>query len=402
MKIAPLSTSDPWLGRILEDRESFAQGLRGVPVESTVEVDLVEVLHGRPEENYRPYLHIRGEVVGVRPDVELPYGVEELSSRRGSGTRVDAFYEFDHRQLQELVSKGYFTEGFQAPDALASVPWELPMEADFVIVGPRTAEEVPIVFMGLSSAAGLNIDQASSGYDLSAYFPDYTAELEAEGQVEVEEELSRDGSGRDLFADDDLSNVVHIEERLEQAREAAVGPVAPERVFDRLVDEVAAMIPLPEQLEEEVFEPELTEADVLYATSVAPGVDRFIAGEHGVPEAEPLPEAKAAPDPTPAPVSDGPSEGEPVHQGDEGQVDDLFADDDPEIEDEELAPEPIRVEPEEPAAEKPEVSDKTGADTDTDAHRDAARVRRERSERIRRTLVEDEVEQQDQDSHELG
>lgn len=401
MKIAPLSTSDPWLGRILEDRESFAQGLRGVPVESTVEVDLVEVLHGRPEENYRPYLHIRGEVIGVRPSVELPYGVDELSSRRGSGTRVDAFYEFDHRQLQELVSKGYFTEGFQAPDALASVPWELPMEADFVIVGPRTAEEVPIVFMGLSSAAGLDIDQASSGYDLSAYFPDFTAEPEAEEQVEVEEGLSRDGSGRDLFADDDLSNVVHIEERLAQAREAAAGPVAPERVFDRLVDEVAATIPLPEQLEEEeVFESEPTEADVLYATSVAPGVDRAIAGDHSVSEEPLLPEAEAGS----GSVSDDLFEDEPVYQDDDEQVEDVFADDEPDAEDEELAPEPIRVEPEEPSTEEPEVVDKTdvGTDTSTDAHRDVARARRERSERIRLRLAQDEAEQQDQDSHEFS
>lgn len=396
MKIAPLSTSDPWLGRILEDKDTFAQGLRGVPVESTVEVELVEILHGRPQDNYRPYLHIRGEIVGVRPDVELPYGVEELGSRRGSGTRVDAFYEFDQRQLVELVSKGYFTEGFEVPEALVSVPWELPMEADFVVVGPRTAEEVPIVFMGLSASTGLDIDQATSGYDLSSYFPDQTPEAEQEEQVEFDEDgLAHDGSGRDLFADDDISNVIPIEDRLVQAREAAVGPVAPERVFDRLVEEVAATIPLSEEIVEDFELP--TEADIIYDTEIAPVVDRVIGGDHGT-EAnfdmsaatteatteaatvEAVAETVQAVIPEPDVEASAQRADEAIRAAQEAESNDFFSDDDPEAEEEELAPEPIRIEPEvaDAPAEKPKTS-----------HEQAARESRWRGEQARRALAEE-------------
>jgi len=82
MKIAPLKISDPWYGRILNDDQVAIESLHGVPIESTVQMELVELLHSGPEDNYRPYLHMRGELTEATPAVELPYGVTELAMRR--------------------------------------------------------------------------------------------------------------------------------------------------------------------------------------------------------------------------------------------------------------------------------------------------------------------------------
>ena len=291
MKIAPLQVSDPWFGRITGDKTAHIDTLTGVPMEATVEVELVELLHEGPESNYRPYLHLRGELTEVKPAVALPYGVSELALRRGSGLPLDAFYEFTGPQLADLVTKGYFTPAFQVPSEMSGIPWTLPGEADFMVVAPAFADEAPVVFMAVANQTGMELDEANSGYELSAYFPDYSAEAEAaailshEGQ-ETPLALQGGDDQRDLFSD-----ITHDQRVPESIPAAANEPAAggerhavPDGVFSRLVEEIEARqrpaaVVEPEQELADEQEPSANYED-LYLARVEAGVARVLAGGH--------------------------------------------------------------------------------------------------------------------------
>jgi hypothetical protein len=281
MKIAPLKVSDPWFGRIVNNETVQADSLAGVPIESTVEMELVELLHGGPEDNYRPYLHLRGELTEARPVVELPYGVTELAFRRGGGLPLDAFYGFNQRQLSDLVSKGYFTEAFKVPSEMSGIPWTLPGKADFLVVAPELSDQPPLVFMNVHDQSELELDETNSGYELAAYFPDYTAEAEQQATASaVVEGPERSGSGLDMFSD--VSFDEHRPDDLVGHPRGAddLAPV-PTGVFDRLVSEIEAkQFVQPEpvvEVEQEAIVP--GSAEELYLSRVSPGVEQVLSGE---------------------------------------------------------------------------------------------------------------------------
>ena len=398
MRIAPLKMNDPWLGRALADKNVYAQGLRGVPIEATVEVELVELLHGSPEENYRPYLHLRGELTEAQPTVALPYGVTDLALRRGSGVRVDAFYDFSQRQLVDLVSKGYFSKAFEVPEGMAGIPWPLPGHADFVILAPQTMADAPVTFMGLHQDTGLELDEQSSGYDLSEYFPDFTPEAQAEREAQAEETLDRSGSGRDLFHDVELDTSRPADRPRDVQLDGENGRVSlPENAFERLLqeienrrDELSAAdvdpVEAPEALTEE--EAELS-PEAFYERFVAPEVAEGVAAiSRPVAEAEPeaVPEPSEEPvasDETPAPTPE-PEGADVVAEAVASGEKDLFADESPEASDDELAPRPLIGVPDKPAPVR------------------TAAQRRRDQERLRQELIADEAEAAESDEPELG
>lgn len=365
MKIAPLTESDPLVDRALRSGEVHAVGLKGVPVESSVEIELVELLHEGPELNYRPYLHLRGELTNVEPSVELPYGITELALRRGSGIQVDAFYEFAPHQLSELVAKGYFTEAFRVPDGLTGIPWQLPAEADFVVIGPDAESEPPIVLMQVNGSASLQLDQATSGYDLSSYFPDYTAEQQAERSQESG--LSTRERVVDMFADVELDERT-VDDRPRSRREAEAEAL-PDSAFDRLVAEVSSADAPEAEHEEQAAQPAEGSAEDTYARSIAPSVAEALDGRDA-PEAEQ----------ETAPAPDGTEEQDEQDEALTSAEDLLLAEDD-----EDLSPRPVATGPDE-----------------GDAHRRAARDRRQRAERLREDLLADEREDAPEDGAQLG
>jgi hypothetical protein len=289
MKIAPLKVSDPWFGRIVNDEQVQADSLQSVPIESTVDMELVELLHAGPEGNYRPYLHLRGELVEARPVVELPYGVTELALRKGAGLSVDAFYDFNQQQLSDLVAKGYFSEAFKVPEQMSGIPWTLPGKADFLVVGPASSDEPPLVFMSVHEQNSLELDEANSGYELAGYFPDYSDQIEqATPETQTTEPLEHDGSGQDLFAD------VDFQLRPERLTAPAVDgrpddvdldmrATVPDGVFSRLVSEIQAKQPVePEPTVDETEHESIVpgSAEDVYLSRVAPGVAHVLSGEH--------------------------------------------------------------------------------------------------------------------------
>lgn len=213
MKIAGLAMNDVWAHRVL--RESGVSTLRveDVPSEITVHVDQVDVLHHGAKRSFRPYLHLTGELRGVRPEEQLPYGVNEVTYPQGGGERVEAFYEFTNGQLTELVAKGYFSEGFRAPDEITGIEWELPARVDAVVLAPTAEEPAPVVFTGVRDIASLSIDEASTEYDLAEYFADYSRDDVVRHQEQVTERSfrTRTGEMESLFDADEFDELKDVE-----------------------------------------------------------------------------------------------------------------------------------------------------------------------------------------------
>ncbi|MFJ7280792.1 hypothetical protein [Kitasatospora sp. NPDC098663] len=175
MRTAGLTMTDVWAHRVLRERGVETYRLEGVTAELGVMVESLDLRHRGKEENYRPYLHMTGELRSVTPARALPFGISQVTYSPGQGEKVDAFYEFDDQQLVVLAGKGYFTSGFAVPEQVTGIEWELPATADMLVLAPsevQTEDDTPVVFTQIHGIGGLEIDLESSGYDLAGYFAD--------------------------------------------------------------------------------------------------------------------------------------------------------------------------------------------------------------------------------------
>jgi hypothetical protein len=205
MRTAGLTMNDVWADRVLHERGTETYRYEGLSADIGVFVESVELKHRSKDENYRPYLHISGELRRLTPAETLPYGISQVTYSPGQGEKVDAFYEFDDQQLVALTTKGYFHSAFAVPEQqITGIEWELPATMDALVLAPSGAPaDVPVVFTQVHDIAGLEIDLASSGYDLTDYFDD----------------TPRDGATR-------VASVVH--ERGPRARPDAINSLFPE------------------------------------------------------------------------------------------------------------------------------------------------------------------------------
>lgn len=244
MIIAPLRITDPWFHRLARSDKADTQTLKAVSCDIAVRMETVSILHHGADQNYRPYLHLRGQLTRIQPDIAMPYGITELPFRSGAEPSIDAFYEFDTDQLSELVHKGYFGPRFRVPDSMIGIVWELPAEADFLVVAPENIDQPPLVFVDVHDQNSAVLTEENSGYTLAEYFPDYsiedTEQVVAEDQTTAPTRLERI---QDLFADEELDDPLHG--RTGPAHhDTASGRSAmeqlPKGVFDRLLEEVQA------------------------------------------------------------------------------------------------------------------------------------------------------------------
>lgn len=287
MKIAPLKMTDPWFSRIASDGRADATMLRGVPCDIIVDMNLVEIGHHGPDLNFRPYLHMRGNLSEVHPDVELPYGIDELPFRSDGGGPKDSFYEFTDDQLSELAAKGYFTDRFRVPEAMIGIPWELPSTADFLIVSPESMEDAPMVFMGLHEQSTQVLHEADSGYRLADHFPDYTPEAGdriVESERITETARVREDEMEDLFADDELVVDDHGRGRVLQNEDLGADldevdedkPRVPGSLFARLMSELQEQHRAEDAARSVGVDYEPGSAEALWRDGVAPSVDEAL------------------------------------------------------------------------------------------------------------------------------
>lgn len=282
MQIAGMKMSSPWATRALRNKDMYVEQATGVGAESEVQMERISFIHSGESSNYRPMLHLVGELRSLIPDEPLPYGVDVITFDTGTGPIIDAFYEFDDEQLMQLVSKGYFTEGFQPPGNLVGIPWTLPVSIDASIIVPEYMDDAPVVFIEVHGQTELALDMENSGYDVAAYFENQlTAEAVAEQLAQaVQNGPNYSAEGQEnLFDGEDFvapnaRQVAEAEARFaseEGSRRSTTGfPVVANSLFEELMaefeekraEEAALAAAEPEQ-----FDPDTVEG--LYQAHVA-------------------------------------------------------------------------------------------------------------------------------------
>ena len=207
--------TDVWAHRVLRERGVETTRIENEQADIAVFVETMELAHHGPEQNFRPYLHLNGELRGVRPHQRLPYGVDAVTFPTGRGETVDVFYEFDDKQLALLAKRGYFSPGFTVPEQVVGIEWELPATVDAVVLAPagdparstESAPDVPVVFVKVHDLGSLDVDMESSGYDLAEYFADFSTDGAPHVEprvVEGQSLLQRSGEMATLFDDADF------------------------------------------------------------------------------------------------------------------------------------------------------------------------------------------------------
>lgn len=205
--VTGMRRSNPWMSRALSMRGIESQEVEG-EADIKVFVDTLYFTNHGPRSNYRPVLHVRGQLVGLVPYgyPEIAYGVTEVAFDRemeGGNVTVDSFYEFTDEQLVALVQKGFFNEGFEPPNDLLNQIWELPAHYKGIVIAPRNEQEAPLAFLDVLDRDGLIIDAMTSGLDLVDYFPDYLTEIRSRDQENdktVDHALERTDHVNDIFA----------------------------------------------------------------------------------------------------------------------------------------------------------------------------------------------------------
>ncbi|MDP9904775.1 hypothetical protein [Arthrobacter bambusae] len=209
--------TDVWAHRVLRERGVETARVENEQADIFVFIETMELAHHGPEQNFRPYLHLNGELRGVRPHQRLPYGVDAVTFPTGGGETVDVFYEFDDKQLALLAKRGYFSPGFTVPEQVVGIEWELPATMDAIVLAPagepagstESAPDVPVVFVKVHDLGSLDVDIESSGYDLAEYFADFSTDGAPQVKPRVIEGQSlrhRSGEMATLFDDADFEH----------------------------------------------------------------------------------------------------------------------------------------------------------------------------------------------------
>lgn len=244
MHIAGLRMTDPWADRVLRERGIETVHLHDEACELGVLIDHAHLDHHGPDQSYRPRVRLSGELRSVRPTgVPWPYGIDEVTFAPGTGEMVDAVYEFDDPQLTALVAKGYFRPGFEVPSEITGFVWELPAQADALVLAPAGGE-VPAVFVRIHDIAQLQTDLATSGYDLVEYFPDRSAQPVAPTSATTGPEDLHADQFETLFSDDGFLDVFDSAEATDVMEHPTgeAGPQSEGSELTRQINEVEAQL----------------------------------------------------------------------------------------------------------------------------------------------------------------
>lgn len=264
MRTAGLTMNNVWAHRVLREQRVRTTQLEKLPVDLTVLMETVEMKHRGPEEKYRPYLHLSGELVGVRFAQALPYEIDEITYTPGKGERVDAYYEFDDEQLAQLVQRGYFTRPFEVPAFLAESDFDLPATADVLMLDPDDdPESLPIVFVQAHDLGNIVLTRDDSGYDLVEFFEDYSTETalpEQGAETQYTEEIES------LFTEEELG----LDDLVPDSSRGTAEAVAQAHTAEVQVDEELSKVESELDAAERELQQSLSEREVVDELPIEP------------------------------------------------------------------------------------------------------------------------------------
>lgn len=271
MRTAGLTMNNVWAHRVLREQGVRTTQLEKLPVDLTVLMESVEMKHRGPEEKYRPYLHLSGEMVAVRFAEALPYEIDEITYTPGKGDRVDAYYEFDDDQLAQLVQRGYFTRPFEVPGFLAESDFDLPATADVLMLDPDDdPESLPIVFVQAHDLGNIMLTRDDSGYDLVEFFEDVSTETalpEQDTETQYTEEIES------LFTEEELG----LDDLVPDSSRGTAEAVAQAHNAEVQVDEELSKVESELDAAEREFQQRLSERDVADELPIEP--EKIVAEE---------------------------------------------------------------------------------------------------------------------------
>lgn len=190
MKISGRTTDDSTFGLLPQSGLSYET--HSVDVDARVSIDTYTLVHSQPANNYRPSLHLKGEILAIKPSDQeqgtFPHNIEEISYLQGLAPRFEALYEFTDEQLTELVSRGYFNQGFDiGAESIRSMQGlELPIDKLTIhIVAPDAQENIPLVFADITRLNTLTLDVDNTGYD----FVDVVQEKKVQAELDTSAQL---------------------------------------------------------------------------------------------------------------------------------------------------------------------------------------------------------------------
>lgn len=410
MKVAGIKMTDPWASRALRSKGVEIERVASAPVETVVQMERVAFEHHGSEKNHRPLLHLTGELVAILPDAPLPYGIEEVTFRSGLGPTVDAFYEFDDTQLTELVSKGYFTEGFEPPANMAGIPWELPTTIDALILAPEDDGDAPVVFVTIHGQTELALNAENSGYDLAEYFAStLTPEAVQEQALNAPQRgvPTRSGEIDDIFVTDSFTAPDTDVQRNSGTRFAQMAPKIPNgdfpvvraSIFEDLMTEFEqTRAAEAAELASRPVEYDPNSVEGVYQTRIAPGVTQALDVQD---ENESAPEAEAEntiEESTPVETDDAAETFLKDEEPEEGLLDLYDGEEDEELDVVPVATKPTEKEIWEPKQDLSDLNE-TSTDTDTDTGHSASD---QRNRRVHRTQEHERALARENDDVESG
>lgn len=195
MQVPAMSHNDPTADHILRsdaDVEVFSE----LECEMIAHIESAHLMHHGPETNYRPYLHLRGEMRSLLSKQRLPNNITEMTWGTGLGPLVDVFYEFDNDQMGSLVAKGYYDGNLEVPQDFSDAMFEFDTTAQAIIVSAEQEGDAPLVFVDVPNRDKFVTNWEDSGYNLEEDFREFVPEtqldagLDQEAQNELEDELS--------------------------------------------------------------------------------------------------------------------------------------------------------------------------------------------------------------------
>lgn len=293
VSLAGFSASTPLARRLVAARPEGLVQMPAAPMLAHFVVDEVEL--GFVGARHVPTMRIEGRLsrlVPVNPET-MPYDIGEIILAEEEAAKVSGEYPFTTEQIQTLVEKGLYMEGFAPPADWIGAVFEVDAELDVHVLPPAAPGASPLVIVDCSPMAVFDMRQEVSRYELTQFFPDHRGALIEAGALTGKEALGPEmasGQLMDLrgfsFGDPQVEAELHRGERDHAAKLSELTGVeltAP-RALAALRMSTQSLTSRAERVRQELRSPSGVRVDDLFAerASGAAGLGAGAAGLSGL------------------------------------------------------------------------------------------------------------------------